>query len=156
MNRWDGITAMYEKSAEAPVRLALEMRLMGGSNVILAPQYKNEATASIEVLTHQGTPPEAWADFKQHITDKWTSYKDKNGQFLNARPHWAKEWKGLRVHGQPIEDYMRETAYKEAFSEFRTVFARVVENNKCSVEETLNIFGNDTMKDLIFGGNAKA
>ncbi|KAF4589447.1 cholesterol oxidase like protein [Ophiocordyceps camponoti-floridani] len=33
------------------MRLTLELRILGGSDVILAPQYGNLATASIEVLT---------------------------------------------------------------------------------------------------------
>jgi hypothetical protein len=146
---------MYEKQKDAPVRVALEMRLMGGSDVILSPQRGNNyGTVSIEVLTHSGTPPNVWADFKQYITDKWTSYTDRDGKFIISRPHWAKEWTGLRVHGRPIEQYMREVAYRTAFPEFRHVFAGIVERRGSSVAETLRVFGNDTMTNLIFHGPA--
>ncbi|PVF94943.1 hypothetical protein CPB86DRAFT_712145 [Serendipita vermifera] len=151
---WDGISAMYEKQKDAPVRVALEMRLMGGSDVILSPQYGNQfGTVSIEVLTHSGTPPKVWADFKQYIADKWTSYTDQDGKPLLARPHWAKEWSGLKVHGGPIEEYMRNVAYRSAFADFRQVFTGIVERRGSSVAETLKIFGNDTMTNLIFSGH---
>jgi hypothetical protein len=53
---WDIINLVYDTSDKAddpssPMRLALELRIMGGSDVILAPQYGNLGTASIEVLT---------------------------------------------------------------------------------------------------------
>jgi hypothetical protein len=148
---------MYEKQKEAPVRVALEMRLMGGSDVILSPQRGNQhGTVSIEVLTHDGTPPKVWADFKQHIADKWTSYKDQEGRYLFARPHWAKEWAGLKVHGRPIEQYMTDIVYKSAFTEFRQVFGGIVERRGSSVPETLKVFGNDTMINLIFQGHVRS
>jgi hypothetical protein len=153
MIRWDGISAMYEKPKDAPVRVALEMRLMGGSDVILAPQRGNQyGTVSIEALTHEGTPPNVWADFQQYIADKWTSYTDQDGKLLLARPHWAKEWAGLKIHGVPIDQYMREVAYKSAFAEFRHVFGGIVERRGSSMPETLKVFGNDTMTNLIFRG----
>ncbi|PVG01447.1 hypothetical protein CPB86DRAFT_837017 [Serendipita vermifera] len=153
-SRWDGISAMYEKQKGAPVRVSLEMRLMGGSDVILSPQYGNQYGAvSIEVLALAGTPPKVWADFRQYIADKWTSYIDQNGNPLIARPHWPKEWSGLKVYGRPIEDYMRNIAYKSAFSDFRQVFTSVVERRGGSVPETLKVFGNDTMNNLIFSGH---
>lgn len=51
---WIAIYAVYreEKKGKAPVRVAFEMRLPGGSNVNMAPQKDKEATLSIEVLTN--------------------------------------------------------------------------------------------------------
>ncbi|GJE93850.1 FAD-binding domain-containing protein [Phanerochaete sordida] len=148
---WDGIAAMYSRG-DAPVRVALEMRLTGGSDVLLAPQRGNAATCSIEVLTTLVTPPEQWASFMQTVADRWTGYdvRDERGRVLHARPHWAKQWKGLTVRGKPVEQYLKEDAYVEAFAEFRQVFKGIVERNHATVEETLKVFGNDLMVKLIF------
>jgi hypothetical protein len=141
---------MYARP-DGPVRVALEMRLMGDSEITLAPQRNNEGgTVAIEVLTTLTTPPEDWASFKQLITDKWTSYTDSDGKPLNARPHWAKEWSGIRVRGKPIENYFKEDAYAGAFDEFRKGFGAIVTKKGGTVENTLAMFGNKTMKQLIW------
>ena len=51
------------------MRVALEMRLTGGSDVLLAPQRGNDATAAIEVLTTLVTPAEDWQSFMQDVAD---------------------------------------------------------------------------------------
>ena len=143
---------MYARK-DAPVRVALEMRLTGGSNVLLAPQRGNPATASIEVLTTLITPKDDWATFMQVVADKWTSYGDvrgANGKIVRPRPHWAKQYAGLQVHGKPIEQYFKEDAYPEAFQEFRTVFEGIVKARGSTVEETLARFGNGLMERLIW------
>lgn len=134
------------------MRLALEMRLTGGSDVLLAPQRGNAYTASIEVLTTLITPQDDWATFMQQIADKWTSYdiRDDYGNVLYPRPHWAKQWAGLHVKGKSVERYFKEDAYKEAFAEFRTVFKSIVERNGGTIQDTLKVFGNDLMERLIF------
>ncbi|KAG8821670.1 hypothetical protein FRC17_009755 [Serendipita sp. 399] len=153
---WDGISAIYSRP-EAPCRAALEMRLTGGSSVLLAPQRGNQSTASIEVFTHPITPPEEWRQFRQLVVDRWTSYKDEKdettkatGGYFNARPHWAKHWWDLDVHGQPIQQYVKEVAYKEAFAEFREVYARILERRGSTVAETRNRFDMELMGKLIF------
>jgi hypothetical protein len=148
--RWDGISAIY-KDSSAPVRVALEMRLTGGSDVLLAPQRGNtNGTASIEVLTTLTTPENDWTRFRQTLTDLWTSYKDADGNYLNARPHWAKQWDSVIVRGKPIERYMKEDGFKGAFSEFRAVFEQIVTSRGSSVKETRAVFGNDVLGRLIF------
>ena len=149
--RWDGISAIYSRK-DAPVRVALEMRLTGGSNVLLAPQRGNEVTASIEVLTTLITPKDDWATFMQQIADKWTSYdvQDEQGKPMHPRPHWAKQWAGLQIKGLPIERYFKEVAYKDAFAEFRDVYGKIVSRTGSSTEATLKVFGNDLMERLIF------
>ncbi len=47
---WDVIRNVYER-ADAPLRVALEMRIMGGSDITMAPQHSNpHGTCSIEIL----------------------------------------------------------------------------------------------------------
>ncbi len=91
---WDIIKLVYEEAEEgrSPLRLTLELRIMGGSDMLMAAQRGNDyGTASIEVLTVPNAVPEQWEAFKQKVVDRWTSY-EANGVKLNTRPHWAKEW----------------------------------------------------------------
>lgn len=91
---WDVIKLVYAeaKDGRSPMRLTLELRIMGGSNMIMAPQHRNDyGTASIEVLTVPNAVPEEWEQFKQKVADIWMGY-EVDGAKLNARPHWAKEW----------------------------------------------------------------
>lgn len=145
---------MYAR-ADAPVRVALEMRLTGGSNVLLAPQRGNAATASIEVLTTLITPQDDWASFMQDVANRWMRYdddvQDQHGNTVVCpRPHWAKQWAGLWVRGKPVERYFKEDAYRDAFKEFRKVFEGIVTKRGGTVEQTLRVFGNDLMERLIF------
>ncbi|CCO34347.1 hypothetical protein BN14_08444 [Rhizoctonia solani AG-1 IB] len=147
---WDAISILYSRD-DVPMRLALEMRLTGGSDVILAPQRGNKfGTTSIEVLTIPTTPKDEWHSFLQQIADAWTSYKDSTGTYLNSRPHWAKEWEGLIIRGQPIEQYLKETAYKDAFPEFRKVLEKIVEAQGTTVADTRDRFGNPLLERLLF------
>lgn len=150
MFRWDGISAIY-KAEGTPVRVALEMRLTGGSNVLLAPQRGNtQGTVSIEVLTTLATEEDVWNKFRQDIAAKWTGYKDEDGHYLKARPHWAKQWEGLTIRGEPIEKYLKDDVYKEAFAEFRTAFNDIITRRNGSVAETRAMFGNAVLDKLIF------
>ena len=90
---WDVINLVYQDS-ESPMRFTLELRIMSGSDIIMAPQHGNQwGTASIEVLTLPDAVSDGeWVDFCQRVSDKWMSYSDSEGKELNVRPHWAKEW----------------------------------------------------------------
>lgn len=90
---WDAIEIVYADES-APMRIALELRIMGDSDIIMAPQTGNSfGTASIEVLTTMPAADDgSWAPFAQKIADKWMSYTGPNGTLINTRPHWAKEW----------------------------------------------------------------
>jgi len=89
---WDVINIVYEDAA-SPMRLAMELRIMGGSDILMAPQYGNQhGTASIEVLTiPDAVTDEEWQPFMQKVCDTWMGY-EVDGVRLNVRPHWAKEW----------------------------------------------------------------
>lgn len=72
--------------------------MVGDSNVVMAPFFGNRhGTCSIEILTTANVKREDWVPFCQSVLDKWAEYKDRNGQYLNIRPHWAKEWQDLKV-----------------------------------------------------------
>ncbi|CAE6465741.1 unnamed protein product [Rhizoctonia solani] len=147
---WDAISLFYSRD-DVPMRLALEMRLTGGSNVILAPQRGNDlGTTSIEVLTIPTTPRDQWQSFLQQIADAWTSYTDSNGVPLNSRPHWAKEWAGLNIRGQSIEQYLKETAYKDAIPEFREMLEKIAAAQGTTVTDMRDRFGNPLLERLLF------
>lgn len=92
---WDGICAMY-RDKNFSARIALEMRVTGSSDIILAPQRHNDlGTASIEIITNMPAVKNKkgiWKNFKQELADKWTTYTGPDGKPLNTRPHFAKEW----------------------------------------------------------------
>lgn len=99
---WDGICAMYVDSTNVSARIALEMRVMADSSVVMAPQRGNTlGTASIEVITNMPAVEDKkkiWDGFKQTVANVWTGYKGPDGEKLNVRPHWAKEWYVCSVH----------------------------------------------------------
>jgi hypothetical protein len=72
--------------------MPLEMRIMGDSNVIMAPQRGNKlGTCAIEVLTLQSCK-DIWPAFAQDVLKEWMDLRHFGGHELNIRPHWAKEW----------------------------------------------------------------
>lgn len=90
---WDIIKLCYEDD-DCPMRLTMELRIMGDSKLLMAPQYGNtHGTASIEVLSIPDVVADAeWTSFLQRVADIWMGYTDAEGRKLNVRPHWAKEW----------------------------------------------------------------
>lgn len=149
---WDAISEVYawKASGKAPMRLTLEMRIMGGSDTILAPQFGNQhGTCSIEVLTTINTDRADWAKFMQNMTDRWLAITDAKGGTLNTRPHWAKEWQGLTVRGQPINTYLRDFAYKDRIQEFGATLRRIAAAGGYDMAELKSRFSNDSLSDIL-------
>lgn len=74
------------------MRMPLEMRITGDSDVVMAPQRGNTlGTCAIEVLTLEYCA-NIWPPFAQTVLDKWMGVRTYDGHKLNIRPHWAKEW----------------------------------------------------------------
>jgi hypothetical protein len=134
------------------MRVTLEMRLTGSSNVFLAPQqHNNLGTISIEVLTTLNTTKSEWSAFKQEVLDLWASYTDAHGRPLNIRTHWAKEWQGLRVRGKDVIDYLRNDAYPEEIKQFVKMLSNITSRRGSSLAETRKRFSNPLLEKLIFG-----
>jgi hypothetical protein len=120
---WDAILSVYDpRNIETcPQRMPLEMRIMGGSDVTMAPQRGNTlGTCAIEVLTLVECA-DIWPAYAQEVVDKWIlaaggvqgvslpnlSNNNTDGKITTAyaqsspnvhiRPHWAKEWAFLSV-----------------------------------------------------------
>ena len=105
---------LIEKSEEAgvfAVDMALELRVMGGSQVrhfltfltfltstltissqvLMAPQYGNKhGTLAIEPVSTRIVHKEVWEDFKVELAKKWMNYRDHDGTLIKSRVHWAK------------------------------------------------------------------
>jgi hypothetical protein len=146
---WEAIANVLERS-DAPLRTTLEMRVMGGSGITMAPQYGNSlGTCSIEVLTHLETPRTEWGPFLQDMADQWTAFVDPDGKPLNVRPHWAKEWEDVRFRGMPALDYVRRVAYADRIPEFRDGLQRIAQEGGYGLTD-LRRFSNPLL-DKIFG-----
>lgn len=150
---WDAVTAVYEtyqQSFKVPMRLTLEMRIMGGSGITMAPQYGNQfGTCSIEVLTTINTDRDDWAEFMQGVANFWSQYTDSSGSPLNIRPHWAKQWQGLTMGGMPIEDYLPTVAYPDRLPEFAQGLSAVAEAGGYTLGDMQARFSN-ILLDQIF------
>jgi len=146
---WDAIKCV-ESDPKAPMRTTLEMRIMGGSNILMAPQADNQWTCSIEVLTNMNTDRKTvWEPFGQRLLDTWASYKDDKGQPLKVRLHWAKEWQQYTIHGKPIIDYYTTEAYKVKIDLFKNAMAKIAENGKTTVKNNMHMFSNPLL-DQVF------
>jgi hypothetical protein len=143
---WDAILKVYEPKhrENCPMRMPLEMRIMGGSNIIMAPQRHNAlGTCSIEVLTLHSAS-DIWVPFGQEVVDTWMSYTDPNtGKKLNSRPHWAKEWKEFTVDGQPWPEKLKDESYKEEIKEFKSVLAAIGKEHNWTREDLKHRFSNE-------------
>jgi hypothetical protein len=146
---WDVISAVYERT-DSPMRIALEMRVMGGSQVTMAPQYGNAlGTCSIEVLTPVNVDAAEWADFMQQVLDRWTSYTAPDGSPLNVRPHWAKQWQHLRYRGLDAVSYLRDVAYAGRIGEFNAGLAAAAEAGGTTLDECWARFGNPLLAQIL-------
>lgn len=155
---WDAIITVYEwmeKKGKVPMRLPLEMRIIGGSDVTLAPEHGNTyGTCSIEVLTLEAglVDKHEWKAFMQAITNKWSRYTDHHGKPLNIRPHWAKQWEGLTIE-RPGEvrkdmiDYIKEDAYKPQIETFNK-HLEIIAKQGGYTKDDLQMFSNPLLTSL--------
>jgi len=132
-----------------PVDYAFEARIMAGSDIKMSAQYGNQASLAIEVASSDLVPQHIWDEFKNALANNWRSYKDKDGNVLNVRPHWAKEFP-LEVGGQDIYDYMRES-YKDQIPMFVEGVNSIMSRHNGNLTNTLNMFSTKYL-DTIFDG----
>jgi hypothetical protein len=155
---WDIISLCYRDSS-TPMRLTLELRIMGGSDLLMAPQNGNTwGTASIEVLSiPDAVRDDEWVPFLQEVVDKWSEYKGvmKIGgeeELLNLRPHWAKEWDQVRIRGKEAKEYLRDVAYKERIPEFRDVLTGIGREQGWGLADLKGRFSNELWDYMVFEG----
>ncbi|KAL7563060.1 hypothetical protein ACA910_007148 [Epithemia clementina (nom. ined.)] len=151
---WDAISLFYRRynanRNDCPMRLTLEMRVYGNSDIYMAPVHGNRhGTCSIEVLTPENVDHESWMNFLQELVDLWLSYTDENGILLNSRPHWVKEWQGLQVRGQDIRQYLKQHAYPTQIAKFQTGVAAIASAGGTTLSAMRDLFVNDLWDDLL-------
>lgn len=157
---WDAVATVYEflEKGKVPMRLPLEMRIMGGSEMTMASQKGNTlGTCAIEILTPgAGLVGKAeWLEFMQAVTDKWASYTDASGKPLNVRPHWAKQSIGLTIErkGEPRKDmwaYIKES-YQDAIPVFKKHLSIIADKGGYHVED-MKMFSNPLLNYLFYDG----
>ncbi|KAL4747894.1 hypothetical protein BDW72DRAFT_181638 [Aspergillus terricola var. indicus] len=146
---WEAIIKVYENIDKCPMRLPLELRIMGDSNVLMAPQRGNRlGTASVEVLTLESVT-QYWDAFAQEVLDKWMELREWKGQQLNIRPHWAKEWQQFKVNGKPFREYLKE-CYGDLIPEFNNVLTRIGQTQGWQRQDLKRVFSNDLFDDIFF------
>lgn len=147
---WTAIIKCYEHARTCPMRMPLELRIMGDSEVIMAPQKGNTlGTASIEVLTLQDMSGE-WHPFAQEVCNEWMKLRKWNGQKLNIRPHWAKEWYSFNVDGRPFMEYLKRDCYGEEIRRFNEVLEMIGKKHGWTRREVQRMFSNEMFDELFF------
>ncbi|KAL9099748.1 MAG: hypothetical protein Q9163_004793 [Psora crenata] len=152
---------LFRRSAthhkRTPMRLTLELRIMGGSDIHMAPQFGNDLTASIEILSIPDAEYDGeWVAFMQAVCDKWMSYTDSHGARLNVRPHWAKEWEVLHMltgRGQErleAKQYLRTVCYKEKIADFKNAMDRIGQMHGWDRKSAQARFSNSLWDSIIY------
>lgn len=150
---WAVLTNIYGRTDpyDAPMRITLEMRIMADSGVTMAPQFGNQfGTCALEVLTNLNVTQEEWLAFMQEMADAWDSYTDAGGNRLNVRPHWAKQWQGLKFRGTDVVQYLKEVAYKDRLPEFGSRLQAIAQAGGYTLADIQRMFSNPLL-DNIFG-----
>lgn len=150
---WDTIQLVYSsrKSAfdpSSPMRLLLEMRLIGNSDMILSPQYGNSlGTLSIEVLSvPDSVADDEWQGFLQQVADKWM----ETATGLNVRPHLAKEWDGLQLGGLDARTYLKTKGMAEQLRLFKEQLQAIGNEQGWTLEDLKKSFSNELWDILVF------
>jgi len=147
---WDAILKCYKHSDTCPQRMPLEMRIMGDSDIIMAPQRGNAlGTCAIEVLTLHGVN-DIWDPYAQEVLDKWMSYNDAEGKRLKTKPPWAKQWVQYNVDGQPWVQRMKEVDCKDEIIEFKGTLAQIGKEHGWTLEDLKARFSNDFFDSFYF------
>jgi hypothetical protein len=150
---WDIIQLVYQVSDDAidpssPMRLLLEMRVLGHSDLVLAPYHGNSlGTLSIEVLSVPDAVSDGeWGIFLQKVMDKWMVTADG----ANARPHLAKEWDGVKIRGLDARTFLKDHAFKDQIKLFKDIAGEIGAVQGWTLEEMKKRFSNQFFDKMIF------
>jgi hypothetical protein len=147
---WDAILKCYQHADKCPQRMPLEMRIMGGSDVVMAPQRGNRlGTCAIDIVTLDAAR-EDWIPYAQEVLDKWMSYTDAAGRKLRSRPHWAKQWDEFTVDGRPWREVLKSETYKDDIVEFKATLAAIGKEHGWTLSDLKKRFSNDLFDWLYF------
>lgn len=146
---WDAVDLIERSAADGvfAVDMALELRVMGGSEMLMASQYGNKhGTLAIEPVSTRIVHKEVWEDFKVELAKIWMSYKDFDGTLLKSRVHWAKESPRKVI----IENNIFDTVeyWHKLYEDNMTRFFDILKENGVSIEDTFNMFSNHYLDAL--------
>ena len=125
-----------EEKISFPLTLAMEMRVIKGSDTLLCPASITEPgkdhVAYIEVLSMSGTP--GYEQFFTDVAEAWLE--------LGGTPHWQKQWTFLKDASKKfnIFEYVRGK-YGQNIPTFMTVRQQLQLDPK-------NLFMNETMSQV--------
>ena len=148
---WDAVDLIEksEKDGVFAVDMALELRVMGGSNVLMAPQFGNKhGTLAIEPVSTRIVHKEVWEDFKEELAKVWMNYKDYDGTPLLSRVHWAKE----SPRSVTIDDVKHDTIeywqkiYGQNMIQFFSILDSLSED--VYIQDIFNLFSNKYLDKL--------
>lgn len=147
---WDAILTCYANKDSAPMRMPLEMRIMGDSNVTMAPQRGHTlGTCAIEILTLAAVA-DIWEPYAQQVLDTWMRYTDSDGKPLRIRPHWAKEWDPYIVNGKPWREVLKNDSYKAEIIEFKQLLTAIGKKQQWTLGDLKRTFSNEALDYLFF------
>ncbi|KAI8717644.1 FAD-binding PCMH-type domain-containing protein [Fusarium sp. LHS14.1] len=129
---WDAIKICYANVDTCPMRMPLEMRIMGSSEVTMAPQRGHKlGTCVIEILTLRAVA-DIWEPYAQQVLDKWSTYKDNDGQQIV-----------LSRTGQ-----RSGTIYKNGIVEFKGLMAEIGKKHGWTLADLKKTFSNEVLDYL--------
>ena len=159
---WLTIQLAYQYKTTSPINLTIEMRIMGGSNITLAPQNGHLATCSIEILSVNDNLSETdWKNIKQEFFNRLLTLTDFKGNYLIVKPHWAKEWQGLSYLKPNINynnpsgkismiNYLKDIVYPKHLETFREDLSSITNTQNITLEDLQNRFSNSLFNNLVF------
>ncbi|THY09344.1 hypothetical protein D6D03_00447, partial [Aureobasidium pullulans] len=145
---WWGAVNLVYSSANSPMRLAMDMRITGDSDIIMAPQRGNShGTVALEIGSVTDTvTEEEWQTFCQSFVDMLTALAPEG----KLRPHWGKEWVKMRFGGLPAREYIRTSAYKTEIPECLAMLQKIGKRQGWTLNDLHKRFSNKLLDDLFF------
>ncbi|THY28155.1 hypothetical protein D6D01_03971 [Aureobasidium pullulans] len=145
---WWGAVNLVYSSANSPMRLAMDMRITGDSDIIMAPQRGNShGTVALEIGSVTDTvTEEEWQTFCQSFVDMLTALAPEG----KLRPHWGKEWEKMRFGGLPAREYIRTSAYKTEIPECLAMLQKIGKRQGWTLNDLNKRFSNKLLDDLFF------
>jgi hypothetical protein len=145
---WWSVVDLVYRSANSPMRLAMDMRITGDSDIIMAPERGNShGTVAIEIGSVTDTvSEEEWQTFCQAFVDGLTALAPEG----KLRPHWGKEWVKMRFGGLPARDYVRTVAYKSEIPECLATLEKIGKRQGWTTKDLHKRFSNKLLDDIFF------
>lgn len=153
---------LFSGLSKVHLPIVTEMRIYGGSDVLMSPAKGNDLTLAIEILTFKDliydeddekNLKEQWNELEQNVFDTWSNIKDHRGDRLKVVPHWAKQWKHLTYDGEPIMDKYMRPVYGKRVPEFKSALSKVAQCGGYTLKEMVGRFSNNMIDDILALGD---